>query len=645
MAKARETEQTPGWHFFRRDWRLQANDKKVDTGLNLELGGLVREATQNSNDAKLDGATSPAKIHYRLLLLSGAAKEKFISAGQLQEIGERIKAGTENPNLNYSNSGLRARLNTSNERLRALASSVLPVLVITDSGTKGLKGKDDDEGSSFHTFTHTIGRSQDRGNGSGGSHGVGKGLLWELSAYRTIFIATVDSDHPERGTRFYGVANNVAHDYRGATYSGVGFFGAPDVESDEHALSIYSPHQQLLDDLFLDTPKPSGLSICIPGLIPDGFEDQLWAKAISSKSAAGATEVAEEIRDSLIKSFWPALSWKRFEARITCESIGSEERILFDEMLDRRVLDSRPELKRLSQAFDPNSNAASESDPEKGISSHVIEVTVPKGHVSSTNQQSEADAQAILVLAHLNDTEIRSVEAIRGTGMVIDSSYESFSQYQEGPGWAGMLLAGRAAERHKTIGNKISSDAAKTFDTFLTYCEGATHVKWNPSEQAAVAVYKKTPTQATLKNLRSRVREEIRISLQGLDEERDEFPAWFDLAPITGPKRPGPQRFYMRASDRVNQGNSIGLTAHFELGKKKSTKLLRLRAKLLNDKNPTNISLKNIVDVEHRRDLNALTPASGALTLKLELSGLQVNADRAGIQVWLERERDEDTSE
>ena len=642
MAKSSAARNTLGWHFFRHDWRSQANDKKVDTGLSLELSGLVREATQNSNDAKLDNVSTPASIHYRLLLLSGAAKEKFIAAGQLNEIGERIKAGTENPHLNYSNSGLKARLNASHERLRTLASSVLPVLVITDSGTKGLKGKDEDEGSSFHTFTHTIGRSQDRGNGSGGSHGVGKGLLWELSAFRTIFLATIDSDRTERGARFYGVTNNVEHEFHGASYSGVGFFGVPDEGSDEHALSVFSPDQNILNDLFLDTPKSSGLSICIPGLIPDGFEDQLWAKTASSKSASGATEVAKEICDSLIKSFWPALCWRRFEARVTCEAIGSDRQLLFDERLDRGVLDSRPELMRLSQAFDANVKGISESDPEKGISSHVLDVSVPKSQMSSTSKQPEVDAQAILVLAHLDDTEIRSVETIRGTGMVIDSNYESFGQYQEGPGWAGMLLAGRAAERHRTIGNKISVNAAKAFDTFLTYCEGATHVKWNPTEQAAVAVYRKSPTQATLKSLRNKVREEIRGTLQGLDEERDEFPAWFDLAPITGRKSPGPQRFYMRATDRVNRGDCVELIANFELGKKKSNVPLRLRATLLNDKGPTKIATKNILDLDTRQNLDALTPTSGSFKLRLRFTDLQVHATRAGIQVWLERDRDEE---
>jgi len=641
LSKAKPSGGELGWHFFLHDWRKQTNDKKVDTGLNLELSGMVREATQNSNDAKLDDNSRPAKIHYRLLLLSGPAKDRFLAAGQLREISERIKAGTKNPHLKHSNSGLKARLNESHERLQALESSVLPVLVVTDSGTKGLKGDDSDESSSFHTFTHTIGRSQDKGDGKGGSHGVGKGLLWELSAFRTIFIATVDSDRPEKGPRFYGVANNVEHNLHGNNYSGEGFFGAPDPAMDQHALSVFSPDQQILDALFLEAPKPSGLSICIPGLIPADFEDVLWHKVTSSRDAEKTKEVAKEICNSLVDSFWPALIWRRFEATVTCETIGSSRKMLFEEKIDRSVLDSRPDLKRLSHAIDKSSSGVPEDDPEQGFSSHVLEIKVPKAHHSSSQETPQADAKAVLVLAHLDDAERRSVQAIRGTGMVIDAKYEKFDEYQEGSGWTGMLLAGKAALEHRTIGDTVSLDSAKAFDQFLTLCEGATHAKWSPSEQAAVAIYKKSPTQATLRSMRTQVREEIRATLQGVDVDREDYPAWFDIARIVGPKKLGPHRFYMAATNRVNHDNSVELTANFDLGKKKSPKPLRLRANLINEKGPTVINLDKITNLTNGEHLKKIGPASGDLQLKLRFTGLQVNPLRAGLRVWLERDREE----
>lgn len=641
MSKAKPSSGDLGWHFFRDDWRKQTNDKKIDTGLNLELSGMVREATQNSNDAKLDDSPRPAKIHYRLLLLSGPAKDRFLAAGQLREISERIKAGTKNPYLNYSNSGLKARLNESNERLQTLESSVLPVLVITDSGTKGLKGEDSDKKSSFHTYTHTIGRSQDKGDGKGGSHGVGKGLLWELSAFRTIFLSTVDSAHPERGPRFYGVANNVEHTLRGNEYSGVGFFGAPDKDTDEHALSVFSPDQGILDALFLETPKPSGLSICIPGLIPADFEEVLWYKVTSSRDAERTKEVAKEICNALIDSFWPALVWKRFEATVTCEVVGSSSKTLFEEKIDRSVVNSRADLQRLSHAIDKNSNGVPENDPEKGFSSHALTIRVPKGHHSSSQETPQVDAKAVLVLAHLDDAERRSVQSVRGTGMVIDAKYLNFDEYQEGSGWAGMLLAGTAALNHRSIGDTVSPESAKAFDQFLTLCEGATHSKWSASEQAAAAIYKKSPTQATLRSMRSQVRDEIRATLQGVDQDREDYPAWFDIARIIGPTPPGPQRYYMVATDRKHQADSIELTANFNLGKKKSSKPLRLRASLINEKGPTAISLDKISNLGDSGDLRAISPASGELQLKLRFSALRVNPSRAGLRVWLERDRDE----
>ena len=225
--------------------------------------------------------------------------------------------------------------------------------------------------------------------------------------------------------------------------------------------------------------------------------------------------------------------------------------------------------------------------------------------------------------------------------MVIDASYVNFGEFPEGPGWAGMLLAGKAVERHRTLGEKTTPHIAKAFDKFLTYCEGATHVRWSAEEQTAVAIYKKSPTQSALRALRSRVKEEIRITLQGIEEDRDEFPAWFDLARIVGPKPPGPKRFYMRAANRVNKDNSVELTAMFDLGKKKSSVPLRLRASLINEKGPSVISLKDISVTGKDIDLNQIGPTAGEIQLQLRFVNLRINAARAGIKVWLERDRDE----
>jgi hypothetical protein len=97
----------------------------------------------------------------------------------------------------------------------------------------------------------------------------------------------------------------------------------------------------------------------------------------------------------------------------------------------------------------------------------------------------------------------------------------------------------------------------------------------------------------------------------------------------------------MAATNRVNRDNSVELTANFDLGKKKSPKPLRLRANLITEKGPTVIKLDKITNLTNGEDLQKIGPASGDLQLKLRFTGLQVNPLRAGLRVWLERDREE----
>ena len=100
----------------------------------------------------------------------------------------------------------------------------------------------------------------------------------------------------------------------------------------------------------------------------------------------------------------------------------------------------------------------------------------------------------------------------------------------------------------------------------------------------------------------------------------------------------------MQPLERVNQGDAIELQAKFELGKQKSQRNLRLRAQLLTERGPVSIRLQNISALGGPADLMAIAPASGPLELRLRFSNLDVNPTRAGIRVWLERERDEETA-
>jgi hypothetical protein len=133
---------------------------------------LVREAVQNSWDARLDG--EPGGVEFRLDLHTvspahAAAWRTLLLDGSPQ---------------NGAHFPLR----------RSLSSGSIRVLVVSDRGTKGLGGPTRaDEMTTgprdFVTFVRNIGEPRDTDLG-GGTYGFGKGIFFMLSASNSILIHT-----------------------------------------------------------------------------------------------------------------------------------------------------------------------------------------------------------------------------------------------------------------------------------------------------------------------------------------------------------------------------------------------------------------------------------------------------------------------
>lgn len=113
---------------------------------------------------------------------------------------------------------------------KALEKKNIPLLIVSDSGTFGLRGPTNaavaTEGhSDFNSFVREIGRSANK-EVKGGSYGFGKGVFFTAGRSRTILVYTRTIDEfGERVNRFIAVANDDSYEAEGFKYTGRHWWG------------------------------------------------------------------------------------------------------------------------------------------------------------------------------------------------------------------------------------------------------------------------------------------------------------------------------------------------------------------------------------------------------------------------------------
>lgn len=113
---------------------------------------------------------------------------------------------------------------------KALSKDNIPLLIVSDSGTTGLRGPTNaaiatDGPSDFNSFVREIGRSASKAV-KGGSYGFGKGVFFTAGRSRTILVYTRTIDeNGDRVNRFIAVANDDSYEYEGFKYTGRHWWG------------------------------------------------------------------------------------------------------------------------------------------------------------------------------------------------------------------------------------------------------------------------------------------------------------------------------------------------------------------------------------------------------------------------------------
>lgn len=172
------------WH-FPEDSTFQikgVNTLKFDSR-DSNSGKFVREICQNSCDAR--NGNEKVRIVFDRFLID---RKKFPDIHGFEKTIDRcIKAG-------YGANADRTAVNVFKEMKEKLSKGRIPVLRVSDYGTKGACGSANIDPKSYTPWTSmTIGKGiSDKGKGSGGSFGRGKESFFSVSDFHTVFFSTRD---------------------------------------------------------------------------------------------------------------------------------------------------------------------------------------------------------------------------------------------------------------------------------------------------------------------------------------------------------------------------------------------------------------------------------------------------------------------
>ena len=216
------------------------------------LTKLVREVIQNSLDAKEPGLNSPVQVDFF---------ENFVSPNIIgaSDLNQHLMTCRDRAKQDK-----RATVRKYYDRaLRTLNSKQIRCLQIVDSGTTGLQG------NNWDALVSQEGSVQKSGDAPGGSYGIGKNAVFNVSDLRTVFYSTRCLELG-RMEKLQGKATLMSHanpNNRKEQLQHIGFFAMPGVQP---ILGTAIPEFFRLGDV--------GAGVFIMGFNP---RSQEWAKEVT----------------------------------------------------------------------------------------------------------------------------------------------------------------------------------------------------------------------------------------------------------------------------------------------------------------------------------------------------------------------------
>lgn len=456
----------------------------TEKALDSKLETFIREVLQNSNDQGLDN-DDPVEVHFRFEELTGDDLNEYLDALDWEEeLKSHIVGATENEQAR--DPGLERFLNEFDEER-------LLVLTIEDRNTTGLEGNETDNSQPYGALVKDFGGSEKPDASSGGSHGVGKTVLWAFSGISTVLFCSNPRSVPDFGgdertpPRLVGRSILPAHDHEDETlsYTNHGWFGFDD---EEEVKRIGRPRSMWAsDDGWSDVADPlgvdrdtdaTGTNISVVGFRIPGEDIN-----------PDPEELADDFLTASVKHFWPAI--ERGELEVYVETPDGEER--------GAEWSDAPGVEPFVEAFRKRESDPGQSLEEPGdIAKTTVDITVPAENgdlVDDPDDETETDVD--LFVRHLSpsdivdlensdddDLEPKRVARMRGANMIVD--YVDVSNVGgRTKDFVGTMVAGEG----RTPEGETSSDEDEAVEKFLKRSEPTQHDDWIGSENDYLKKY------------------------------------------------------------------------------------------------------------------------------------------------------------
>lgn len=258
------------------------------------MAHLARECAQNAIDAR--NGQGPIKLSFKLEQMEASGIPEFKGGLNDAWVASADRHGA----------GGKAYPHVFAPAKAMLAGSRVPVLVISDSKTKGLVGisdRNNDTGSSWANLVKSTGVANSS-KGAGGAFGIGKMAPFACSALRTVFYQTCSKD----GWGFQGVVRLMTHRDKNTdrTLQAFGMIGLKGHDKRENCeISLPVQQRELVPDSFRSHRSPDcyGTDIFVVGFV-GGDDWRLHVKA------------------ALITNFFPAINDEYAEFDVDGELIN-----------------------------------------------------------------------------------------------------------------------------------------------------------------------------------------------------------------------------------------------------------------------------------------------------------------------------------
>lgn len=340
------------------------------------MDGLAREVCQNSLDAKDKSLPPDTPVKVKFELVEIEKKEYSMFEGYQKALESSIDY--------WANSPLRTSkiMEFLDNVKKALNLEKIPVLIMSDYNTVGLKGVNAEQGekSFWDLLVNVEGLSDKQDENSAGSFGIGKNAPFAYSALNLVFYNTLAQDG---GRGFEGVARLVTtqKEYNG-TFRPTQPIGKYLYLEDEYTGRPILPTDNCpLSQLDIFNRKEIGTDVAVFGFKTNEYED--WERNIAI---------------AIIKNFVLAILNSKLEVEIKSPKItyiiskSNVESLLFKDFSDE------PQLKYTRQIYE----TLTKVDP--------IKVTI-----------EEKDDLSIYV--KYEDAYAQSLSRFRSTGMLINTTF------------------------------------------------------------------------------------------------------------------------------------------------------------------------------------------------------------------------------